>query len=70
MSIILSGDLVEDKENQKAWRCPKCGRTFRQHVIAGCTYASGPVCNKCAVELEWTDSDAGAIAHRLLQNAM
>jgi hypothetical protein len=69
-AMILSGGFVKDKEIQKAWRCPKCGRIFRQHVIAGCTYASGPVCNKCTVDLEWADSDAGAIGPRLLQNAM
>jgi len=70
MSIILNSDPVEDKKSQKAWRCPKCGRTFRQHVIAECTHASGPVCNKCAVELEWMDTDVGATEHRPSQRAM
>ena len=38
-----------------AWRCPKCGRTFRHHVFDCGTPAAGPMCNGCAVELEWAE---------------
>ena len=47
--------LMEERRREMAWRCPKCGRTFRHHVFDCGTPAAGPMCNGCAVELEWAE---------------
>ncbi len=36
----------------KVWVCPKCKRTFREHVFSEATTMSGPICNACCVQLE------------------
>ncbi len=41
---------------QLAWRCPRCGRIYRQHVFSPSTPASGPMCNACCVALEWVEA--------------
>lgn len=41
------------------WRCPKCGRIFREHVFEACTSMSGPVCNTCAAPLVWVAVESG-----------
>jgi len=35
----------------KVWQCPKCERTFREHVFGEGTYGSGPICNVCCAPL-------------------
>lgn len=44
---------------EMVWRCPKCGRTFREHVFETSTALGGPICNTCAVELVWVAVEAG-----------
>lgn len=44
---------------EMVWRCPKCGRIFREHVFEACTSMSGPTCNTCAVPLVWVAVESG-----------
>lgn len=44
---------------EMVWRCPKCGRIFREHVFEACTSMSGPVCNSCGVSLVWIAVESG-----------
>lgn len=54
---------------EMVWRCPKCGRVFREHVFEAATGEGGPICNHCAVELVWVaaekDRSAAAKNERL-----
>ncbi len=51
---MMPGEATQ-AQKEAFWRCPKCGRTFRDHVFCPTTPASGPTCNACCVGLEWVE---------------